>query len=119
LKLLEALRTSLRAARVPGQVAAKIMLIAEEALAAHGISNDNDLFELPDWSLWIILIKSLLTPITKNLRREGFCHANAYVISAFMLLDERAASLIKEWLRAKCGSGVDPCCKNPPCCNLV
>jgi hypothetical protein len=118
-KLLEALQTSLRAAKVPGQVAAKIIAFAEEALARYKITDDRELFGLPDWNLWLVLIKSLLSPLTKTLKKEGFCHANAYVIGALMTLDERAASMIREWVKTRCKAGIDPCCKNPPCCNIA
>ncbi len=119
LKLLDALRTSLKAAKVPGQVAAKVLVIAEDALATYSVTNDSEIFELPDWNLWLLLIKSLLSPIIKTMKKEGYCHANTYIISGLMVLDERAAYLIREWLKTRCKSGLDPCCKNPPCCNLA
>ncbi|KSW12745.1 hypothetical protein CF15_05965 [Pyrodictium occultum] len=119
MQLIEAVRTSLRAAKVPGQVAAKAIAIVEEALETYGVKNTKEMYELPDWNLWLILVKSIVSPLTKMLRREGYCHANSYLIGGLMALDERAASMLREWVRAKCGAGSDPCCKNPKCCNIL
>ena len=119
MKLLEAIRTGLRAARVPGQVAAKALAEVEEALARYHITSDEELFRLPDWNLWLVLIKSLLSPLARLLREEGYCHAVSMVVSSVMVLDERAANMIREWVKARCGAGLDPCCRNPPCCNLA
>ncbi|GEM_PF-7128542 len=119
MRLLEAVRTGLRAARVPGSVAAKVMAEIEEALARYAIVDERELFKLPEWNLWLIVVKSILSPATRMLRREGFCHANNMLISSIMVLDERIAKLVREWVRARCEAGLDPCCRNPPCCNIV
>ncbi len=118
MRLLEALKAGLRAARVPGPVAAKVMAEAERALETYHIKDDREIYELPEWNLWLFMVKSLLSPITRLLREEGYCHANAMVVSSVMLLDERIAGLVKKWVKARCSAGLDPCCRNPPCCNI-
>ena len=119
MRLLEALQTALRAAKVPGSVAAKVIAEAESVLETYRVQSDRELLELPDWNLWLLVNKSLLSRLTRLLRSEGFCHANSFVISAVMLLDERIAELVREWVKSKCSSGNDPCCKNPRCCNIA
>ncbi|HIQ23598.1 MAG TPA: hypothetical protein EYH50_00945 [Pyrodictium delaneyi] len=119
MQLIDVIRTSLRAAKVPGQVSAKAIALVEEVLETYNIRSTKELYELPDWNLWLILIKSLLSPLTRTLRKEGYCHANSFLIGALMTLDERVANMIREWVKARCGAGNDPCCKNPPCCNVV
>jgi len=119
LRLLEAVRAGLRAARLPSSVAAKVLAEVEDALARYGLSSDRELFSLPEWGLWLVIVKSILSPVTRLLRQEGFCHANSMLISSIMVLDERVAALVREWVRARCESGNDPCCRNPPCCNIA
>ncbi len=115
----EIIRTSMRAAKVPGQVTAKLLAHLEEVLERYSISRVEELFELPDWSLWLILVKSIVAPLTRMLREEGYCHANSYLIGAFMAVDERIATMLRTWVRERCSAGRDPCCKNPPCCNIT
>jgi hypothetical protein len=117
-QLEEVVRTSMRAARVPGQVVAKLLAHLEEVMERYSITRTEELFELPDWNLWLVLVKSILSPMTKILRQEGYCHANSYLLGAFISLDERIAKLVREWVRNKCSSGRDPCCRNPECCNI-
>ena len=118
MKLLDALQTALRAARVPGNVAAKVLSHVEEMLEAYKINDDKLLLSLPDWNLWLVIVKSILSPTSKMLKKEGYCHANAMVVSAVMVLDERVASMVKRWVRDRCRADLDPCCRNPVCCNL-
>lgn len=119
MRLLESVQTALRAARVPGNVAAKVVTLLEDALGTYSLKSDGELLQLPDWNLWLVVVKSMLSPATRLLRREGFCHANAMLVSAFMVLDERVASLVREWVRSRCAAGLDPCCRNPECCNIA
>ena len=118
MKLLSSLQTALRAARVPGSVAAKAMAEVEAALERYKIRSDEELLSLPDWNLWLVVVKSMLSPITRLLRGEGYCHANSMVVGAFIVYDERVAEFVREWLRARCRAGLDPCCRNPECCNI-
>lgn len=119
MRLLEAIRTGLRAARVPGTVAAKVLAEVEEALARYKIMRDEDIYRLPEWNIWLLIIKSILSPAVRLLRSGGYCHANNMLISSIMVLDERLAALIRDWIRGRCEAGLDPCCKNPPCCNIA
>jgi hypothetical protein len=119
MRLIESLRTGLRAARVPASVAAKVLAEVEDALARYGIVDDREIYRLPEWNIWLIIVKSILSPVTRLLKREGFCHANNMVVSSIMVLDEKIARLVREWVRARCEAGLDPCCRNPPCCNIV
>ncbi|NOZ88815.1 MAG: hypothetical protein GXO15_02700 [Crenarchaeota archaeon] len=119
MRLLEALQAGLRAARVPGSVAAKVVAEAEAVLETYRIRDDRELLSLPDWNLWLVVNKSLLSRLTRILRSEGFCHANSFLVSAVMLLDERVARLVREWVKARCSADLDPCCRNPPCCNIA
>ena len=118
MRLVEGIQTALRAARVPGHVAAKVVAVVEEAFESYKISSEEELLRLPDWNLWLIVVKSILSPATRLLRREGYCHANAMLVSAVMMLDERVASMVRDWVKSRCSAELDPCCKNPPCCNL-
>ncbi len=118
MKLLDALQTALRAARVPGNVVAKILGHVERTLDVYKINDDRLLLSLPDWNLWLVIVKSILSPISKMLKKEGYCHANAMVVSAIMVLDERIASMVKRWVKDRCKIDLDPCCRNPACCNL-
>ena len=115
----EIIRASMRAARVPGQVTAKLLAHVEDVMEKYSISRVEELFELPDWNLWLILVKSILAPLTRILREEGYCHANSFLLGAFMSLDERIANMIRSWVKGRCSTGRDPCCKNPPCCNIA
>ncbi|ABM81056.1 hypothetical protein [Hyperthermus butylicus] len=119
MQLLEAIRTSMRAARVPGQVTAKVLAHVESVLEQYSIKSMGELFELPDWNFWLVVVKSMVAPLTRILKQEGYCHANSFLLGALMSLDERLAEMIREWVRNRCSAGNDPCCKNPPCCNLV
>jgi len=119
LRVTSAIQAALRTARVPGNVAAKVMNIVDSALGEHGVRDDSELLSLPDWNVWMIVIKSILSPSTKLLRQEGYCHANAALIGSLIVLDERLAQMIREWVKARCGAGLDPCCRNPQCCNIA
>lgn len=118
MKLVEALETGLKTARVPNSVVAKVLGHVEEVLKTYNITDDKQLLSLAEWNLWLIVIKSILSPVSKILRREGFCHANSMVVSALIVYDERIASMVKTWVKNRCRADLDPCCKNPVCCNL-
>jgi len=119
MRILEAIKTGLRAAHVPSTVVAKVLAEIEEAISQYGLADERELFRLPEWNLWLILVKSILSPTTRLLKKEGYCHANSMLISSLMVLDERVANLIRKWVLSRCEAGLDPCCRNPPCCNIA
>ncbi len=118
-RLSELAVTGLRAARVPGNVIARIQALAEEVEEAYGIYELKQLLSLPDWNLWLALVKSFLQQAQKILRREGYCHATYYLIAALMTVDERVSKLIRRWVEDRCRAGLDPCCSSPKCCHLA
>lgn len=118
MRLADVIAQALRAARVPAQVTAKALSHVDYVEARYKIYSVKELANLHEWELWLVLIKSLLSQLTKTLRKEGYCHANYYVIGALVSIDERIATLIRRWVLDRCNANNDPCCSNPRCCNL-
>ena len=117
-KLQEALSAAMRAAKVPSSVAAKVLVVVDEASSRYKISSLQELFSMPEWYQWLFLIKGVVAPIARILRSEGYCNAVYYVVTALSMVDERMDAMIKEWIKERCNAGLDPCCSNPPCCNV-
>ncbi|AEM39272.1 hypothetical protein Pyrfu_1414 [Pyrolobus fumarii 1A] len=117
-KLQEALSAAMRAAKVPSSVAAKVLVVVDEASSRYKISSLQELFSMPEWYQWLFLIKGVVAPIARILRSEGYCNAVYYVVTALSMVDERIDAMIKEWIKERCSAGLDPCCSNPPCCNV-
>ena len=87
MKLAEVVESSLRAAKTPPPLVAKALSHVEDVVRTYGITSVNELVKAPDWHLWLVLIKSILSPLTKIMRREGYCKANYFLVGAFMALD--------------------------------
>jgi len=115
-KLIEAIQMALRAAKVPPNVSAKVISHVESTFSEYGINTLEELLKAPDWYLWLVLIKSLLSPITRMLKSEGYCHANYYIVATLIAFDERFNKFVREWVKSRCKAGLDPCCSNPKCC---
>ncbi len=119
MRLLNVVESALRAARTPPPLIAKALSHVESVEQTYGVSSVAELVKMSDWELWLILIKSMLSPLVKMMRREGYCKANYFLIGGLMAIDERVAELVKRWVRDRCKADLDPCCSSPRCCNLV
>ncbi len=119
MRLADVIESSLRAAKTPPQLVAKALSLVEDVEKTYGITRVSDLIKLPEWQLWLIVVKSLLSPLTKVMRREGFCKANYFMLGALVSLDERVANLVRTWVKDRCKAGNDPCCSSPKCCGMV
>jgi hypothetical protein len=119
LRIADVVESSLRAARVPAQLIAKALSHVEDVEQTYRVLTVSELAKLNEWELWLILIKSLLSPLTKMMRREGYCGANYFLVGGFIALDERVAEAVRRWVAERCRAGLDPCCSSPRCCNLV
>ena len=117
--LYDIVEAGMKAARLPSNVRARIRAIVEEAIETYSVTTINDLVRLPEWNIWLVLVKSIMQPIHKLLRREGLCHATYYIVAAFTAADEKLANIVREWVRNRCKTGLDPCCSSPKCCNLA
>jgi len=117
-KLHEAVSAALRAAKVPQSVASKVLVVIDEAASRYRVNNLQELFSMPEWYQWLFLVKGIVSPIARLLRSEGYCNAVYYVVTALSMLDERIEAMLKTWIRDRCSGGIDPCCSNPPCCNV-
>ncbi len=119
MRLTEVVESALRAAKVPPPVVARALSHVEEVEAAYRVSSVSELSKLGDWELWLVLVKSLLSPLTKMLKREGLCGANYFLVGGFVALDERVAETVRRWVLDRCRAGLDPCCSSPRCCDLA
>ena len=119
MRLSDVIESALRAAKTPPPLVAKALAIVEEVEKTYSVSRVSDISKLPDWQLWLVLIKSLVSPLLKTMRKEGFCKANYFILGGLASVDERVASMLRTWVQERCKAGLDPCCSSPKCCGMV
>ncbi len=69
-----------------------------------------ELESLPEWSKWIIFIKSFTSPLIKELERIDCCNAAQLLIGAILFEYPFMEDMVKAWIRDKCNSGSQHCC---------